>query len=241
MEIIFWLFILFALLYEPIFGYFSYQKFKGKVIIDPSIRVKYYYFVMLGLWIPTLIILGLVAGTSLSLKDIGLNGLSFNNETLGSFATWFALGFGIIQCLLIVGHIIAAKFSKEVRDKITWEQQKAFRNSPFREILPVSKKDKKVWTYVSLTAGVTEEIIYRGFLLFALTSLFPDLSIWIAIIIASVLFGLAHTYQGLGNVVRTTLFGVFFCVLYVGLGTIIPLIIFHFLVDYFAKTGEDTN
>lgn len=237
MEIIFWLFVLFTLLYEPVFGYFSYQKFKGKVIIDPSIRIKYYYFVMLGLWIPTLIILGLVAGTSLSLKDIGLRGLSFNDETLGSFATWFALGFAIIQCLSIVGYIIASKFSKKVKDKLIWEQQKAFRKSPFRDILPVSKKDKKVWTYVSLTAGVTEEIIYRGFLMFAISSLFPDLSIWVVMIIAAILFGLAHTYQGIGNVIRTTIFGLFFCVLYVGLGSIIPLIIFHFLVDYFGKIG----
>jgi membrane protease YdiL (CAAX protease family) len=105
--------------------------------------------------------------------------------------------------------------------------------------LPVTEKEKKVWIYVSLTAGITEEIIYRGFLLFALSFLFPDLSVWLVILLSSILFGLAHTYQGfVTGVVRTTIFGIVFSVLYMGLGSIVPLIILHFLIDYLAKLGD---
>ncbi|WP_422392303.1 CPBP family intramembrane glutamic endopeptidase [Niallia oryzisoli] len=85
---------------------------------------------------------------------------------------------------------------------------------------------------------MTEEIIYRGFLIYALSQLFPDFSIWFVLIISSILFSLAHTYQGFPNVIRTTIFGFFIAVLYIGLGSIIPLILFHFLVDYIAKIGE---
>lgn len=59
------------------------------------------------------------------------------------------------------------------------------------------------------------------------------------ILLASLLFGLAHTYQGLvTGVLRTTVFGIIFSNIYLGLESILPLIIFHVLIDYFAKLGE---
>ncbi|MCZ0703840.1 CPBP family intramembrane glutamic endopeptidase [Natronobacillus azotifigens] len=75
------------------------------------------------------------------------------------------------------------------------------------------------WNYVSITAGVTGEIIYRGFLIFAFAFLFPHFSIWLIILLVSLLFGLAHTYQGLiTGVLRTTIFGMLFSILYIALG-----------------------
>ncbi|WP_307287850.1 CPBP family intramembrane glutamic endopeptidase [Bacillus sp. SORGH_AS_0510] len=53
------------------------------------------------------------------------------------------------------------------------------------------------------------------------------------LILSSLLFGLAHTYQGISGVVRTTLIGLWFSIVYIGIGSIIPLIFFHALVDYF--------
>ncbi|MEH7379023.1 CPBP family intramembrane glutamic endopeptidase [Bacillus sp. JJ1533] len=106
-------------------------------------------------------------------------------------------------------------------------------------MLPVTDKEKKIWNYVSLTAGITEEIIYRGFLIFALGYFFPGLSIGLVIILSSLMFGMAHTYQGfLTGVIRTTIFGLLFSILYIGIGSILPLIVFHFLIDYVAKLGD---
>ena len=58
------------------------------------------------------------------------------------------------------------------------------------------------------------------------------------ILSASVLFGLAHTYQGITGVVKTTIVGVLFSILYIGLGSILPIILLHFLLDYMAKLGN---
>ncbi|WP_052342642.1 CPBP family intramembrane glutamic endopeptidase [Bacillus sp. EB01] len=100
-----------------------------------------------------------------------------------------------------------------------------------------------MWTFVSWTAGITEEIIYRGFLIFAFQQLFPQLGIWMVLILSSILFGLAHTYQGISNVIRTSIIGLFFALLYISLDSIIPLIILHFLIDYIGKLddGEETD
>ncbi|ATP40803.1 hypothetical protein CSE16_12505 [Solibacillus sp. R5-41] len=103
---------------------------------------------------------------------------------------------------------------------------------------PITKKEKKVWNYVSFTAGVTEEIIYRGFLIFAFSYIFPNYSVWLILILSSLLFGLAYTYQGLSDIVKTTIVGLLFSMLYIGLNSILPIIIFHFLIDLVAKLGE---
>ncbi len=91
------------------------------------------------------------------------------------------------------------------------------------------------WTLISITAGLTEEFQYRGFLSLALTQLFPALNLPLTAIICSIIFGLGHNYQGISGVVRTGLIGLFFYALYISTGSIIPGIILHFAIDLSAK------
>ncbi|MCG7344756.1 CPBP family intramembrane metalloprotease [Sporosarcina sp. ACRSL] len=239
MEYSFWLVIIFTLLYEPIIGYFDFQKFKVDVRKNQHARLKYYKNAIIGLWVPTVFILLLVLFTELTLTDIGLSITSINTDTLGPVVTYSVFAIGLFYVCGILYYTIGYHVSDKIQTSLAKAQEKQLGESSFSEILPVTPKEKKVWNYVSLTAGVTEEIIYRGFLLFALSYLFPTLSIWVVIIISSLLFGLAHTYQGFTTgVVRTTIFGIVFSILYIGIGSILPLIVLHFLVDYMAKLGE---
>lgn len=238
MEIWYWLFIVFLITYEPIYGYLDYKKFKEKVRKNPAERVHYYKKVILGLWIPTLLILSLIVIGPLSLRDIGIKGIEMDFQTLGSWATYIAFGLAIAYALSLVYYLVGAKVSNKIMNEIVQVKKKELEKSQFADIMPVTKEDKRVWTFVSWTAGITEEIIYRGFLIFVLSELFPSLSIWGILVISSIIFGLAHTYQGGSNVIRTTIFGLFFAVLYIGLGSILPLILFHFLIDYIGKIGD---
>ncbi|MFN7253176.1 MAG: CPBP family intramembrane glutamic endopeptidase [Anaerobacillus sp.] len=239
MELGFWLVIFFALLYEPIIGYFDFRKFKVNVRGNENARLKFYQNTIIGLWIPTLFILLLVIFTELTLKDIGLSAPQINTDTLGVWVTYGALALVAIYFVGILYYSVGYHFSDKIKAKLTQVNQKEWENVSFSEILPVTDKEKRVWNYVSLTAGITEEIIYRGFLIFALGYLFPDVSIWFVIVFSSLLFGLAHTYQGfVSGVLRTTVFGLIFSILYIGIGSILPLIVFHFLIDYLAKLGE---
>ncbi|MFD1206283.1 CPBP family intramembrane glutamic endopeptidase [Sporosarcina contaminans] len=235
----FWIVIIFTLLYEPIIGYFDFQKFKVEVKRNDNVRLKYYKNIITTLWVPTVFILLLVAFTELTLTDIGLSIPSLNTELLGPFVTYFAFAIGLLYACGILYYSIGYHVSGKIRKKLAEVRAKQMGESSYSDILPVTRIEKKVWNAVSLTAGVTEEIIYRGFLLFAFTYLFPTMSIWIIIIICSLLFGLGHTYQGfIKGVLRTTIFGVIFSILFIGMGSIIPLIILHFLIDYMAKLGE---
>lgn len=239
MSLFYWIVLLFLVTYEPVYGYYDYQKFKRRVAQNPEKRVKYYKKVMLGLWIPTVIILVVTTFRPLSFQDIGLKGITINTSTLGPWVTYFAFGLAGIYMVSLIYYLVGSKVSRKMRIEMVELKKSEHEKIPFKDILPHSKEDKRVWTYVSWTAGITEEIIYRGFLIFALTQLFPSFSVWMVLILSSLLFGLAHTYQGFLNVIKTSLFGLFFAILYMGLDSIVPLMILHFLIDYVGKIGDD--
>lgn len=94
--------------------------------------------------------------------------------------------------------------------------------------LPHSRHELRSFYRVSLTAGIVEEIIYRGFVLWLLDQYMP---LWGAVVVSSIGFGLCHSYQGASGVIRTGLVGLAFAMLYVGSGSIWLPIIAHALLD----------
>lgn len=239
MKLAFWLLIIFTILYEPIIGYIDFKKFKVDVRENQNARLQFYKNSILGLWIPTVFILLLVIFTQLTLKDIGLTVPNINTYILGPLVTYSVFAVVLLYFFGLLYYSIGYYFSDTVKRRMKQVKKKEWENVDFSEILPVTNSEKRIWNYVSLTAGITEEIIYRGFLIFALSYLFPNFSVWFIIIFSSLLFGLAHTYQGfVTGVVRTTVIGIIFSIFYIGIGSILPLIVFHFLIDYVAKLGE---
>lgn len=233
-----WLIILITLLYEPIKGYVDFKKLKGNVGKFEDARLQYYKSTIIDLWFPTIFILLLVAFSPLKLKDIGLSLLKINTTTFGSWVTYIAFGMGILYFTLLLYYLFGYLLSNKFRTKIAQAKQKESIKLEYLQMLPVNNKEKRVWSFVSITAGITEEIIYRGLLIFAFGYLFPNLSMWLILLIASIIFGLGHIYQGLTGVIRTTVIGFLFSLIYIGLGSIIPLILLHFLADYVAKLGD---
>jgi membrane protease YdiL (CAAX protease family) len=81
---------------------------------------------------------------------------------------------------------------------------------------------------LSITAGIVEETLWRGFLFWYLGQFMP---LWAAAIISAVGFGLAHSYQGLANVPRVAIVGAVFSGLYLLTGSLWLPIILHIAVD----------
>ncbi|RPK06597.1 hypothetical protein BSBH6_00220 [Bacillus subtilis] len=78
--------------------------------------------------------------------------------------------------------------------------------------------------------------------MFVLVFLSPQISNWVIILVSSLLFGVAHTYQELWQgVIRTSLVGALFSALYIIIDSIIPLIILHVLVDYLTKLDDGND
>ena len=97
--------------------------------------------------------------------------------------------------------------------------------------LPDTAIERRTFILVSLTAGVCEEVLFRGFLIRFLTEHGPAVPLVGALLLSSAAFGLGHLYQGFKGVVAATVGGVAFGLLFLLTGSLIPGIILHALVD----------
>jgi len=100
----------------------------------------------------------------------------------------------------------------------------------FTALIPVTGRERLLFAGVAVSAGICEEIVFRGWLLFTLhRSLgFTGTAL---ILLAAALFGFCHLYQGVTGVIATTLAGALLCVLYIGTGTLLVPIVLHSLID----------
>jgi membrane protease YdiL (CAAX protease family) len=95
-------------------------------------------------------------------------------------------------------------------------------------LLPHTEPEARLFTGLGITAGVCEEILYRGFLLWYLAAFLPYAA---AVVLAVVVFGVAHIYQGAKGIVRTGAAGTVAMVLYLATGSLIAPIVLHATVD----------
>ncbi len=96
-------------------------------------------------------------------------------------------------------------------------------------ILPRSTVELLVFFAVAATAGVCEEFIYRGFAMSALSRI--GLPLWFVAMATSLLFGLGHLYQGRKGVIGTAILGILFAGARIGMGSLIPGIVWHATID----------
>jgi uncharacterized protein len=105
-----------------------------------------------------------------------------------------------------------------------------FREGPIvRELLPARRGDGAWFTGLSITAGVTEEIIFRGFLIHALR--LATGSTALAVLLSSGAFGVVHAYQQPAGAGRAALLGALLSLPLLIHGSIYPAILAHALLD----------
>lgn len=100
------------------------------------------------------------------------------------------------------------------------------------KIFPHSKRELALFVLLSMTAGICEEFIYRGYVCGALFHVHAP--VWSVLLISSALFGLAHAYQGRGGVVGTLLLGAVFGLTRILYDSLVPVVLWHATVDIVA-------
>jgi uncharacterized protein len=108
----------------------------------------------------------------------------------------------------------------------------AFMHKLAERLLPQSPKELLPYLCLALTAGLCEEFLYRGFAMAALTRV--GFSTWQVVLISSILFGLAHLYQGRGGFVSTMVLGAVFGTARIAYDSLIPVMAWHFAIDAVA-------
>lgn len=98
-------------------------------------------------------------------------------------------------------------------------------------LIPNTATERAAWIGVSFAAGICEELLCRGFLIRFLRESWPGAPMFAALVISSLIFGLAHLYQGLKAVAGTSIIGLVFGLVFLLSGSLIGSIVLHVLVD----------
>jgi len=182
---------------------------------DADARVTFYKGVLMWHWPLTI---GLVAWWLLSgngLESLGLIPVAEGRQ-------WVAIGVGVSVMLGQVIYLETVSRNADALTKIK-KQMGALSN-----LAPQTRAENRLFGMVSITAGVCEEILYRGLLLATLVSL---VGTWPAVAISSLIFGLGHAYQGISGIAKTGLAGLVLALLTVFSGSLFIAIVLHAVVD----------
>lgn len=95
-------------------------------------------------------------------------------------------------------------------------------------LVPQNGSELAGFNVLSITAGIVEETLWRGFLIWYLGHVMP---LGIAALVSAAGFGVAHSYQGVTNIPRVILVGAVFSGIYVLTGSLLMPIVLHAAVD----------
>jgi len=96
-------------------------------------------------------------------------------------------------------------------------------------LLPRNRAELLCGALLSVSAGVTEELMFRLFL--PLLIVLVSGNVIVAFAVPVVVFGLMHRYQGMIGVIATTIIGALFAALYLGTQSLLTAMIVHALLD----------
>ena len=135
-----------------------------------------------------------------------------------------ALGFGLplVYAVLVTlqGRTLSARPKSLARLRVKLQ--------PLRALIPHTPGELRLFAPLCFTAGFCEELLYRGYLVWALR---PAIGLYPAAAVSMVMFGLAHSYQGARFGLRAFYAGVAMGVLALVTRSVVPGMVLHALVD----------
>lgn len=203
----------------PVWGVTDFRKLKSQLDAGkPTARLFLYRSWIAWSWGFTL---GVAALWLVYKRSIGQ--LGFGLETGTGF--WNGLALTVVVCGLLIMQAIALRRDPK-KSRATAKQLE-----PVKEMIPHTDQEAKEFVALSITAGICEEIVYRGYLMLYIASAIAIEGMWPAALLSSLAFGLAHTYQGPKGVLKVSLLGLAFAGLYLLTGSIWLPIVLHAVID----------
>ena len=147
-------------------------------------------------------------------------GLELQSGTLA----WIGYGLATASCgaLVLQARIVIRSTTNRalVRKQIGW----------LSFLTPSTGSERRAFDALSVTAGVCEEILFRGFVIAYLTAALA-VTFWPAALLSAVLFGAAHAYQGPSGAAKAGLVGVLMALFYWLTGALWAPIVAHAVMD----------
>ena len=136
---------------------------------------------------------------------------------------WMVILFALIYFL----DTAVTLSSKKAIDKAVDEWKK---RTPF---LPTKKSELPEYLLMCFSAGVFEEIVYRGYLVNYCWYLFDGSGYQrsLAVLVPALVFSISHFYQGTKAVIKIFVLALLFGYIFIYSGSLLIVMILHFLVD----------
>src|SRR5205809_3155956 len=181
----------------------------------PRVRRSVYRAAMISQWVLSATTLGLWWARGRSWRDLGL----VPRATPG--LRGIAVGLAVVAWFEVRQRrqmLVDPEALAEVRRRL----------GRLELMLPHTPSELSAFFRLSVTAGVCEELLYRGYLIWYLAH-------WLGVAggaaLATVVFGVGHLYQGPRGVVTTALAGGLMAVLYLASGSLYLGMVAHALAD----------
>ncbi|HVT29314.1 MAG TPA: type II CAAX endopeptidase family protein, partial [Lacipirellulaceae bacterium] len=183
-------------------------------------RLECYYLLIIGFELFQLFfVLYGIRKTQTSMANL----ISGQWASIGSVVKDLFIGLAFWFLCLIVISVVTKAFGLHLQP-----------SSDVRAMLPRTGTEIVLWMVLSVSAGFSEEVVYRGYLQRQFLALGKNLPL--AIVGQAIVFGLIHSYQGLGHVLAISVMGALFGLLAVWRKSLRPGIIAHMWIDGFTGT-----
>jgi hypothetical protein len=206
------------LIVAPLQSIRALRLLEQSIRINPRARLEFYRSAMIGQWtlIPAALLASWTNGSALATLGFVLPAITADRIMLVAIVAAIVLS----QSPLIPYVRKRMVRSKSVRRAIY----------PLRNLLPRTEDEKRRWVGVAVTAGICEELLFRGFLFHYFQTYF-DASVFGALMLSSLVFGVSHYYQGVSNMIRVGFIGVMLGLAFVATNSLFFPIVLHVLLD----------
>jgi len=180
----------------------------------PGVRSRHYGRVIVQEWLACAIVVAGWLGAGRSLPALGLG-----YEPGG--VAWLGMGLTLAASGLLVAQTFVIRHRPE--------EQAAVREQlrPVRPLLPHTRDEARRFYALSLTAGICEEVVYRGFLM----AYFAGLGALPAVVLSSLVFAAGHVYLGPAGATRAGAVGLVTAGLYWLTGSLWAPMLLHAVLD----------
>lgn len=200
----------------PVYGVWSWKRFERELARDQdNARLSSYAETILIEWGLAIGAIAAFVVAGRSMAELGL-------------AAPASPAFGATALLAALVSILLLQQIPAVRAGGVDESSIRSQLGSLEKMMPRTTGERAIFSVVAVSAGVCEEILYRGFLMHLFA---PALGPWGAVAASSLVFGLAHAYQGGAGIVKSSVVGLILASSYVISGSIWPAILLHVAVD----------
>ena len=219
--------LVFLLVGEPLLGKVAHRQLLAAIATgEPDVRAPFFRRWTLRGWAVALAVLGLsIFVLGFRPSELGLRRPRFSLGIDGGFLAGFAIA---LAGGVAIGLFVARRARRAGKPK---PKPVIAGGENVLSLLPRTPRERRAFAALAVTAGITEELVWRGFGLAILLAAFPHLSNPFQIAILGFTFGWAHLYQGWTGMLATGIFGALLAGLYIASGSLLLPMLLHVLID----------